>query len=115
LYLIVNGSRLEISSLLFDYYSNTTYWRIVANADTTDKNEIKSGTGAIILKTNQSPYNGTCQIDNYVGYPLETNFTITCSRWIDDDGYITQYEFWGESKYKSINIYEILVLGNNMN
>jgi hypothetical protein len=49
------------------------------------------------MKTNQSPYNGSCQLSTNVttGYALETNFTIQCINWIDDDGYIVSYEFLG--------------------
>lgn len=93
---LVNTTFLEISSLLFRNFSNTTYWKIEATVDTTVNGQIMNGVGHVILKTNQPPYNGTCTISNTTGYPLETNFTVNCMKWIDDDGYITQYEYWGK-------------------
>ena len=87
---------------MFRNNSNVTYWKIESTVDTSSNDEIKTGTGFIILKTNQPPYNGTCTAFNTTGYPLETNFTIDCVKWIDDDGYITQYEYWGEYILKII-------------
>jgi hypothetical protein len=90
--------------------ANTTYWKIELTVDTTVNNEILTGVGSIILKTNQPPYNGSCIVFNHTGYPLETNFTITCKNWLDDDGYITQFEYWGMLKiilkynYKQVNL-----------
>lgn len=55
----------------------------------------KTGTNTIILKTNQNPYNGTCFVDPLRGRALETIFTIECTDWIDDDGYIIFYRFIG--------------------
>ncbi len=71
------------------------------SVDTTVDGEILTGVGSMILKTNQPPYNGSCIAYNNTGEPLSTNFTIICSKWLDDDGYITQYEYW----CKYMNIY----------
>ena len=61
--------------------------------------EMLSGLGQIILKTNQAPYNGSCfYVGNQTtGYALETYFTVNCTEWIDDDGFIVGYEFFGEA------------------
>lgn len=82
--------------MLFLDYPNTTYWKVELTAETISNGVPKSGTGTIVLKTNQPPYNGTCTvISSLRGYALESNFTINCTNWIDDDGYITTYEFFG--------------------
>lgn len=74
----------------------TTYWKIALTASTlTDDNALLNGTNEIILKTNQAPYNGTCLVDIFDGIALETNFTVECSNWIDADGFIFIYEFYG--------------------
>jgi hypothetical protein len=55
---------------------------------------VLNGTTTINFKLNQQPYNGTCEVDLYDGYALETNFQITCANWYDIDGYITRYEYF---------------------
>ncbi len=56
---------------------------------------ITNGTSSLILKINQPPYNGICLLDNLEGTALQTYFTIKCSNWVDADGFITSYEFYG--------------------
>lgn len=81
---------------MFQDYPNTTYWKVELYTETVNNGEIKSGMGRIVLKTNQGPYNGTCYVKTELtGYALETDFTVNCTGWIDDDGYITQFEFFG--------------------
>ena len=90
-------SNLCSKCLLFHDYPNTTYWKVELLTDTISNGEIKSGVGRLVMKTHQSPYNGSCHLSTNVttGYALETNFTIQCINWIDDDGYIVSYEFLG--------------------
>ena len=83
-----------MSSLVFKHNSNTTYWKIEVNVDTTVNDEVMTAVGSMVLKTNQPPYNGSCVVYNNTGEALSTNFSIVCSKWLDDDGYITQYEYW---------------------
>jgi len=98
-YFVTNytSNTIQISSLLFHAYENTTYWKVMLLTDTIIGNQKKSGTGVIILKTNETPYNGSCIITtNTTGYALESNFTVFCYDWMDSDGYITSYEFYGK-------------------
>jgi hypothetical protein len=46
-----------------------------------------------IFKVNQRPINGICEITPNVGLSIMTIFNITCSDWIDYDGYIKHYEY----------------------
>ena len=82
---------------MFQDNENTTYWKVELLTDTISNGQTLSGYGRLILKTNQSPYNGSCHLATNVttGYALESNFTINCINWIDDDGYIISYEFMG--------------------
>lgn len=81
---------------MFVDYANTTYWKVELTAETVVNGIVKSGFGTIVLKTNQPPYNGTCSVvSDLKGYALETDFTVNCTGWIDDDGYITTYQFFG--------------------
>lgn len=88
---------MSLSRLLFQAYENTTFWKIELLTTTIVNGESRSGIGRIILKTNQAPYNGTCSVvTSLKGYALETNFTINCTDWIDEDGFITSYEYFGK-------------------
>lgn len=51
-----------------------------------------------ILKLNQIPLNGSCSVSATNGTALDTNFTMTCSKWYDTDGNITSYKFYGKQK-----------------
>lgn len=37
-------------------------------------------------------------MNNTEGLSLETEFMVNCMGWIDDDGYLTTYEFFGIKK-----------------
>ena len=89
-------ANLTISCLMFQKYSSVFYWKIEMTVLTTTDSVIKSGKSELILKINQVPFNGTCDIDQLNGLALETSFTIICSNWIDEDGYIINYEFYGK-------------------
>lgn len=95
-----------MSRLLFQAYANTTYWKVELLTTTIVNGESKSGIGKIVLKTNQPPYNGSCSVvTNSKGYALETNFTINCTGWIDDDGFVSIYEYFGKMiNFMKINI-----------
>ena len=90
------SENLTISSFLFQNYSTTTYWKAVLTITTTTNGLITNGSNLIIFKTNQVPFNGTCQVNKLEGLALSTNFTITCSNWFDADGYIYSYQFFGK-------------------
>lgn len=54
-----------------------------------------TGSTSIFLKINQKPFNGTCTVSPLVGFAMLTYFTITCKNWVDIDGYILRYEYFG--------------------
>ena len=47
------------------------------------------------LKINSLPKNGRCLINPDNGESLSTLFYIMCSNWIDTDGSVETYEFFG--------------------
>lgn len=62
------------------------------------------------LFLNDPPRNGTCTITPSVGVVTESNFQVTCSGWIDEDG-IESYRIYGDSFlliYGNINEFNIL-------
>jgi len=87
----------EISSVLFNDFKKITYWKIELTvfATATLDQVTENGTSSLILKINQTPYNGTCVLSNSNGIAFQTYFTINCSDWTDSDGYIASYEFYG--------------------
>ncbi len=85
---------LTISSLLFQKYTNTTYWKVLFIVETITNGILLNGTSELIFKTNQLPFNGTCNINNQTGLALETYFKINCFDWIDNDGFIVSYAFY---------------------
>ena len=58
-------------------------------------NQTEIGVASFIIKKNLLPTDGYCFIDKTNGTCLQTWFTITCLNWIDLDGQITNYEFFG--------------------
>ncbi|RMZ96558.1 hypothetical protein BpHYR1_021088, partial [Brachionus plicatilis] len=49
---------------------------------------IPNGSAVMNLKVNEKPFNGSCISEPTQGFALLTNFTIRCSGWTDNDGYI---------------------------
>ncbi len=91
-----NAPNFEISSVLFNVYKNVTFWKVELTVFTILTNGITTnGTSSLILKINQAPYNGICVLNNSTGMALETYFILNCTNWIDSDGYIVSYTFYG--------------------
>ena len=88
-------ANLTISSFLFDAYSNLNFLKVQLNVSTSSSTASKE----IILKMNQLPLNGTCRVNNIAGIAFETNFKVKCSDWVDLDGLIYLYSFYGESNF----------------
>lgn len=86
---------MTISSLLFQKYSNITYWKIELSVIYYFNGTKFKGIDEIILKVNELPVNGTCQVYNHTGIAFETNFLISCVDWVDPDGIIYSYDFYG--------------------
>lgn len=80
---------------MFKYYTNVTYWKVQLTVGTSLYGKTNYVSNELILKINQIPYNGSCFLNNQTGYALDTYFIVNCSNWIDDDGYIISYEFYG--------------------
>lgn len=64
----------------------------------TDTGSLVNGSTNMLLKINIAPFNGTCWVDLPRGYAMITYFTITCKNWVDIDGYIVRYEYFGKKK-----------------
>jgi hypothetical protein len=81
--------------LLFQTCPLVEYWKVEQTIQGYYSGNKLTGTTHMLLKINKQPYNGNCTVDLTEGYAFLTNFTITCDDWIDDDGYIVKYEYFG--------------------
>jgi len=87
----LNKSELIIPSSFFKIYPQN-FWRIELEIV---KNGIITGSSSINLKINSLPKNGACKINRDNGMSLKHLFYIMCSNWIDTDGSVETYEFFG--------------------
>lgn len=90
-------AELTIFNSIFDYFNKIDLWKV--HFDITIMNEFNqsvTGSTFINFKLNRKPYNGNCKIDSLYGIAYYTAFKIECQNWIDDDGYIIRYEYFGK-------------------
>lgn len=88
---------LTLYNSLFDFFEEIDFWRVYF--DITVYNEFnQSVTGSTFMnfKVNKKPFNGSCHIDSLNGTAYYTVFQIECTDWLDSDGYITKYEYFGK-------------------
>ena len=57
-----------------------------------------SGSAAMLIYVNFPPVRGSCDINPKIGYAFDTLFTIDCSNFIDKDGTLVSYSFYGNFK-----------------
>lgn len=82
---------------LFSSNPGTFRWKVEFTISTTSQTiGITTGKSSLIVQVNQVPKHGTCSINHNEGYSSETEFTIECINWADDDGYIKNYLFSSE-------------------
>ena len=60
------------------------------------KNSMTTGSASLIFKINELPKGGLCYVDKYNGLSLQTDFNILCVDWLDSDGTIERYEYFGK-------------------
>ena len=88
---------LTLMPSLFEKYSDTLNWKIELSLEAiTDHSGTSTGFSSLILLKNQVPRNGTCAISPTRGYAMDTLFNISCSNWVDPDGLIAKYEYFGK-------------------
>jgi hypothetical protein len=80
---------------LFSDFAYQAYWKVELSLElTTRTGEIFITSSSMNLFINFSPTNGLCDISPLTG-TTSTLFTITCSNWIDNDGVISSYSYFG--------------------
>ena len=93
----MDTSELTLFPALFENYTNALYWKVDFNVSKVNTlNQISTGMASLILKKNLLPQGGSCSVDIYNGTSLSTYFTIQCINWIDLDGVVQNYEYFGK-------------------
>lgn len=86
-----------VSNSIFLNNESILYWKAVLSISLSNFDDLISiGDTSIIFKINQIPVNGSCNVDLLDGRVLESYFTIKCFDWIDNDGKIVKYEYFGK-------------------
>ena len=81
---------------LFANYSNVLFWKVDFYVSTVDTlNQVNTGMGSLTLLVNNLPYGGYCYVDKYNGTSLSTLFNVKCVNWLDKDGFVAHYEYFG--------------------
>jgi len=85
-------SDLTVLSDAFLNHPQQVIWMIELNLYISSRNV--SGSSSIILNVNFPPMSGTCNISPASG-TTSTLFTIVCFGWIDPDGFLVTYAYYG--------------------
>jgi hypothetical protein len=88
----LSSNELTLLPQLFDAYPSVFTWRIdyqIENA------RLITGLASLVLIKNQLPQSGVCSVYPNNGTSFETMFNISCRNWLDSDGSIVRYEYFG--------------------
>ena len=86
------NSDLTILSDLFMANPKQVLWKIELNVFIISRNV--SGYSSIIMQVNFPPMSGSCNINPILG-TTNTLFTINCFDWIDPDGFLVSFSYYG--------------------
>ena len=94
----LSNSYLVVFKDLFRDYSSQVIWKIQSNIELiTFANETLSASTSMIVYVNYSPRNGVCMASPISG-TTNTLFSINCNNWIDTDGSVVSYSYYGKQK-----------------
>lgn len=92
----LNSRELIISPRLFQNDVTNQIWKIEFKLTTISYLHGNSTSiTSIFIKLNQLPYGGRCFITPSIGIAASTLFGVNCSNWLDSDGYIVNYSYFG--------------------
>ena len=98
----LSNDYLVIVKDLFRDFIDQVYWKVELNFELiTFTGEILTASSSMIFYVNFSPTNGMCNISPITG-TTSTLFTISCNNWIDKDGGVVSYSYYGKLIVKII-------------
>jgi hypothetical protein len=100
----LNSNELTLLPQLFNAYPSVFNWRIDYQIE---NSQLIKGLASLILINNQLPQSGVCSVNPNNGTSLETMFSISCKNWLDLDGSIVRYEYFGNS-FKNLSLSKLL-------
>jgi hypothetical protein len=94
----LSNEYLVILKDLFRDFPDQVFWKVELNFElTTFTGEILTASSSMIFYVNFVPINGVCDISPLMG-TTSTLFTIICKNWIDKDGNVVSYSYYGKIK-----------------
>lgn len=101
-------------TVLHDAFMNNpqqVIWMVELNLFISSRNV--SGSSSIILYVNFPPISGICNINPLWG-TTETVFTLSCFGWLDPDGFLISYAYYGilYAQFPHILIFKIILSRN---
>jgi hypothetical protein len=96
LFEVSKKNELVVSSSFFGNYSEHKLWKIELEILIDLNNDTIIGAASLNFKMNTLPRGGYCNVSTDNGTSLETLYYIMCQEWVDDEGKIEAYEFFGK-------------------
>ncbi len=91
----LSNEYLVILKDLFRDFPVQHFWKVESNIQlTTFAGDTLTASSSIVFYVNFAPLNGMCSISPWVG-TTSTLFTISCPNWIDNEGDIVSYSYYG--------------------
>ena len=90
------GNTPSALSLPANSLSSASIWKLKLRA-TNSYGTI--GSASLLFLVNSLPTGGTCSVDLNNGTAMDTYFTISCTNWIDRDGSVVNYEYYGKLRF----------------
>ena len=94
---IINSKTNQVTLMpdLFSSNPSISFWQVQLSISADNM----TGVSSMIYKTNSLPTNGSCSVSPSSGLALSTYFVISCAGWIDPDGSVTRYDYYGKKQY----------------
>jgi hypothetical protein len=92
----LSDSFLTIRQNLFKDFPYQIIWKVELVVNTVlSNNENVNGSSSLIFYVNFPPKYGSCDINPKNG-TTSTQFEIICTNWVDSNGTVTKYSFYGK-------------------
>ena len=92
---------LTLKEEIFSDHTFIIYWKIELEVRISSRNV--SGKSAIMFRVNFPPRYGHCTVNPELG-STKTQFIVKCPDWIDLDGSLVNFAYYGKGKFAKIKI-----------